>query len=107
MQNIRVVFITVPADEAKAMAKGIVVNRHAACVNIVPRTESYFWWDGEVKFEQEALLMVKTTQLALDRLIKFVRDEHPYEVPEIITLPVAEGLPEYLNWVMEETGKDV
>lgn len=51
--------------------------------------------------------MVKTTQLALDRLIKFVRDEHPYEVPEIITLPVTEGLPEYLNWVMEETGKDV
>lgn len=56
MQNIRVVFITVPADEAKAMAKGIVVNRHAACVNIVPRTESYFWWDGEVKFELRRFL---------------------------------------------------
>jgi len=106
MQNLRIVFISIPAEEANAIARGIVENRHAPCVNIIPKTETFYWWNNEVKHDNEALLIVKTTQLALDRLIRFVREEHPYEIPEIITVPVSEGLPEYLNWIMEETGKD-
>ena len=105
MQNIRVVFITVPMAEARDLARGIVDHRLAACVNVVPKVESFFWWENQVQQEQEALLVVKTTQLRLDKLIAYVRDEHPYDVPEIIAVPVAEGLPDYINWVMEEAGK--
>ena len=106
MQNIRVVYITIPSDEATALAKDIVKHRLAACVNVVPKVDSYFWWEGEIQNEAEALLICKTTQNKLDRMIDFVRHEHPYDLPEIIAVPVAEGLPEYINWVLEETGKE-
>ncbi|RME19366.1 MAG: divalent-cation tolerance protein CutA [Candidatus Zixiibacteriota bacterium] len=105
MQNIRVAFVTLPVDEARDLARGLVDHRLAACVNIVPKVESFFWWDDTVQQETEAMLIIKTTQARLDKLISYVRDEHPYDVPEIITVPVAEGLPDYINWVIEETGK--
>lgn len=105
MQTIRVVFITVPVDEAKKMARGIVENRLAACVNMVPKIESFFWWEDQLQQENESLLIVKTTELVLDKLVEFVKQEHPYDIPEIITMPVAEGLPDYINWVIEESGK--
>lgn len=105
MQHIRVVLITVPSDEAKDLAKKIVKERFAACVNVVNKVDSYFWWDDEVQTASECLLVVKTTQLMLERLIDFVGEHHPYDLPEIIAMPVSEGLPEYINWVLEETGK--
>ncbi|MDZ4722919.1 MAG: divalent-cation tolerance protein CutA [candidate division Zixibacteria bacterium] len=106
MHTIRVVLITVPADEAKEMALEIVKRRLAACVNIVSKVESIFWWDDEVQTSQECLLIVKTTQLMLERLIDHVVEAHPYDLPEIIALPVTEGLPDYINWVLDETGKE-
>lgn len=106
MHNIRVVLITVPADEASELAREIVQNRLAACVNIIPRVESVYWWDDEVQTSNECILIVKTTQLMLERLIDHVVENHPYDLPEIIALPVTEGLPDYVNWVLDETGKE-
>jgi periplasmic divalent cation tolerance protein len=106
MENIRVVFISVPQDEAKKFGREIVERRLAACVNIIPKINSIFWWEDEIQTDEEALLILKTTQLKIDPLIRFIKEEHPYDVPEIIFLPVAEGLPDYINWVMREVGKE-
>lgn len=105
MQNIRVVFISIPRDEASQFGRELVENRLCACVNIVPKIESYFWWDGEVEKDDEALLIVKTTQERFGQLMAWVKDNHPYDVPEIISVPLADGLPEYVAWVKSETSK--
>ncbi len=105
METIRVVYISIPREEAKELAKGIVDNRLAACVNIVPKIESYFWWEDEVQFEEESLLIVKTTQMRFPDLMEYVRDNHPYELPEIIGLPLAAAFPDYVAWVKEEVDK--
>ena len=103
METIRVVYISIPREEAKEMAKGIVENRLAACINIMPKIESYFWWDETVQFDEEALLIVKTTQDRFPELMQYVRDNHPYELPEIIGLPLVAAFPDYVKWVKEET----
>ena len=105
MENVRVVLVTIPAGKAEELASNVVENRLAACVNVVPTVKSFFWWDDKLQNTDEAMLVIKTTQIRLEELIKFVRNNHPYDVPEIITIPVAEGLPDYINWVIEETGK--
>ena len=105
MENLRVVFVTVPMDIAEEMAKSIVKNHLAACTNVVSAVKSYYYWEGQLKCEHESLLILKTTMSKIDDLITFIKSEHPYDVPEIIAMPVAEGLPDYVNWVIEETGK--
>ncbi len=105
MENIRVVFISMPRDEAKKLARAMVEQRLAACVNIIPKIDSFYWWDDAVQSDEETLLIFKTTQARIDKLIAYVKEEHPYDVPEVITVPVAEGLPDYINWVIDETGK--
>jgi len=106
MENIRVAFISIPLDEAKKFGREIVERRLAACVNIIPKIYSYYWWDNEVLADEEGLLILKTTQTKIDALIEFVKEEHPYDLPEVILLPVAEGLPDYINWVIDEVGKE-
>ncbi len=105
MENIRVVFVTIPADKAEEIAAQLVENRYAACVNVIPTVKSFYWGDAKMEQADESLIIIKTTQFKIEALVKFVRSVHPHDVPEIITLPVAEGLPDYINWVIEETGK--
>jgi len=107
MEVMRVVFITVPPAKAEPIARALVENRLCACVNVIAAVKSFYYWQDELKNEPESLLIVKTTQQRIDDLIKFVRKNHPYKIPEIITLRVAEGLPDYVNWVIEEMGKEV
>jgi len=107
MEVLRVVYVTVPTALAEKMARSLVENRLCACVNVIASVKSFYYWKDELKSEPESLLIVKTTQTKIDDLIKFVRKNHPYEVPEIITLRVAEGLPDYVDWVIEEMGKEV
>ena len=106
MEHVRVAMVTIPRDEVATMAKGLVEERLAACVNIVPKIESVFWWDGKIQHDEEALLIIKTTQLKVEAMIGYVQENHPYDVPEIITLSLAEGLPDYLNWVIDEMAKE-
>ncbi|MFH1374237.1 MAG: divalent-cation tolerance protein CutA [bacterium] len=103
MEDIRVVFISVPCEEANNLAKGMLNERLAACVNIVPKIESWYWWDDKIEHDNEAMLIVKTTQQRFDALREWVVVNHPYGLPEIIALPISEGLPQYLAWVKKET----
>ncbi len=107
MDHVRVAFVTIPHHDARRMARSLVEARLAACVNIIPRIQSVFWWEGKVQEEEEALLVVKTTQLKVESLINFVRENHPSQVPEILTFKLSEGLPDYLNYVIDEMGKEV
>jgi len=101
--SIRVVFITVPRGEANKLARGLVEQRLAACVNIMPKIESYFWWDDAVQHDEEALLICKTTDAKFQALMAYTQEAHPYDLPEIISFPLTDGLPEYLAWVCHET----
>lgn len=103
MENIRVVFVSLPRDEAKKLARGLVENRLAACVNVIPKIESYFRWDNKLEHDEEALLIIKTTQQRFDELRAWVVENHPYDVPEIISLPLSDGLSQYIEWVKKET----
>ena len=99
-----VVLVTVPAaSEAEKIADSLVDGRKAACVNIVPQVHSKFRWQGKVDSEEEALLVVKTRDTLLDEVISVVRQNHSYEVPEIIALPIVGGSQDYLDWLTEET----
>jgi periplasmic divalent cation tolerance protein len=106
MGNVCVVFVSTPRDEANKLARGLVENRLAACVNIIPKIESYFWWDNKLNHDDEALLIIKTTQQRFDDLRDWVVNNHPYDLPEVISLPLSDGLSEYIEWVKKETGKE-
>ena len=106
IKDVRVVLVSIPHDEARKMARLLVENRLAACVNIVPKIDSYFWWDNAVQTEEEALLIIKTTAARFEKLCSFVEEHHPYDLPEIIALPLIDGFSEYIDWVHAETGKD-
>lgn len=91
------------AAAANALAARIITERAAACVNqLAPCTSTYRWQD-KVETASEVPLLIKTTRAAYARLEKLIRSAHPYDVPEIIALPVDRGLPEYLNWVASVT----
>lgn len=103
MENIRVVLVSIPRDEANKLAKSLVENHLAACINVVPKIESYFWWENKLEHEEEALLIIKTTQQRFDELRAWVVENHPYDLPEIISLPLSDGLSDYIEWVKKET----
>ena len=102
-ESIRVVFITTPRDEVNKLARKLVEKRLAACINIALKVESYFWWDDAVQHDEEALLICKTTEVKIQALMAFVQEEVPCDLPEIISFPLSDGLPEYLAWVRKET----
>ncbi|HEY49148.1 MAG TPA: divalent-cation tolerance protein CutA [Dehalococcoidia bacterium] len=91
-------------DEARKIADALVSQRKAACVNIVPRVNSLFWWENKLEEDEESLLLVKTRAELFPEVMNLVREIHSYEVPEIIALPVIEGNPDYLAWLDKETG---
>lgn len=97
-----VVLITVPSPEAgERIARPLVEEHLAACVNLVPGLTSVFWWEGAVQTEAEALLIAKTRRHLFEALAARVRSLHPYTVPEIIAIPLAAGNQAYLDWVRD------
>ncbi len=100
-----VVLITTPSAEVgERIAAALLAQKLAACVNILPSITSIFAWQGEVQNDQESLLLVKTrADLFHDQLVPAVKDLHPYDVPEIIALPVVMGSQSYLDWIAAET----
>lgn len=102
MSDCVVVFITAPSkDKAEALGTGLVEGRLAACVNIIPSVSSIYVWEGKLCKEEEALMVIKSTSSLFPALSTYVRENHDYEVPEIIALPISEGLKDYLDWIRE------
>ena len=85
------------------IAKTLVESKLAACVNIIPKVRSVYEWEGEISEEEEFLLIIKTTEQQKEDLKATLGEIHPYEVPELIFLPITDGLPDYLNWVLKNT----
>ena len=95
-----VVFSTFPnEDKAADIARTLVSEQLCACVNLVPPVRSIYRWQGEICDERETLAIIKTTRERFDALQERLIELHPYEVPEVIALPVEAGHPPYLDWV--------
>ena len=100
MTRIVVVLVTCPTPAVgRRLARELVRLRLAACVNVLPGVESVFRWQGKVDRSREALLVIKTTRARLARLTRTVVALHPYDLPEVIALPLIAGHPPYLRWV--------
>ena len=98
-----VIFITASnSEEAHKIAKVLLSQRKAACVNIVSEISSLFWWQDKLDSAQESLLIVKTKASLLDQIVTLVKEVHSYEVPEIIALPIIGGNQDYLEWIDKE-----
>jgi periplasmic divalent cation tolerance protein len=87
---------------AQRLARGLVDAGLAACVNILPEIRSIYRWQGQVHDEGEVLLIVKTTRLSYPKLESWLLDNHPYDVPEVLALPVQAGSADYLDWVIDQ-----
>jgi periplasmic divalent cation tolerance protein len=90
---------------AERVAHALIENRAAACINILAECTSVYRWQGKVENEIEVPLLIKTTHYAYPRLEQHIRALHPYELPEIIAVPVSAGLSAYLQWIDQETHK--
>ncbi|MCX5794071.1 MAG: divalent-cation tolerance protein CutA [Elusimicrobia bacterium] len=100
----RVLFVTVPdAKLADVIAGGLVDRKLAACVNIIPGVTSVYRWEDKIQKDSEVLLLIKTRTGALDEVTQFIKEKHTAEVPEIISLPITEGNPSYLEWLGANT----
>ena len=98
--DIQIVFCTVPdMDCGQRIAGHLVEYRLAACVNLIPEIKSVYRWKGEICTDSESLLMIKSRSADYKDLENAIRRLHPYELPEIIAVPLTNGLPGYLDWV--------
>lgn len=94
-------------DVAERIAMALVESRLAACVNVLPGLTSIYRWKGAVEKEAEVLLVIKTRQAAFEALCQALVSMHPYEVPEVVALPVGAGHAPYLAWLDENVGTAV
>jgi periplasmic divalent cation tolerance protein len=98
-----VVLCTAPPDGAAAIARTLVKESLAACVNVAP-VRSYFVWEGKLAEDGEELMIIKSEQRMVQALTKRIKELHSYQVPEIIVLPIKEGDEAYLRWLAESVG---
>ncbi|CBY22677.1 unnamed protein product [Oikopleura dioica] len=106
MSSAAIMMITCPSIAvAKKLARSAVKSRLAACGNIIPGMTSIYEWKGEICEEEEAYLLLKTQKSMSEAVIKFVKENHPYDVPCIVSVPLDSGNPEFLKWVKDQTGE--
>lgn len=104
MSDILLVITNLPdAQSADKLARQLVEARAAACVNQLAPCSSTYRWQDNIETATEVTLLIKTTQAAYPRLEKLICEAHPYELPEIIAVPLTAGLPAYLKWISSET----
>ncbi|MEJ2048028.1 MAG: divalent-cation tolerance protein CutA [Dehalococcoidia bacterium] len=104
----RLIITTCPnMDVARILADALVTERLAACVNILPAGLSVYEWKGQVERESEYLLLIKSRSDRLSQLEQRVCELHPYELPELIAVPIKEGLSSYLSWIDSQLDKKV
>lgn len=102
--GVLLVLTTLPdQDSAAKLARHLVESRLAACVNILAPCRSVYQWQGGLQEDEEFPLIIKTTGERYSDLETLLRRQHPYELPEIVALPVEGGLPAYLDWVTDQT----
>ena len=102
--NMCVVLVTAPSGIiSKRLAEKILKSRTAACVNIISNISSFYWWNNKIEKGRESLLVIKSRASLFSKLEKIIKTHHPYDVPEIIALPIMKGSTAYLNWISHET----
>lgn len=90
-------------ETARAIARHLVSARLAACINILAPCQSVYRWDGRIEEAEEVPMLIKTNSECYAALEVAIREKHPYELPEIIAVPIDRGLPAYLDWLANET----
>ena len=104
-ERYRLVLVTVPSGaDGERIARALVEERLAACVNVLPGVRSTYRWQGAVESAAEVLLVAKTAASRFDALRDRVKSLHPYELPEIVAVKVALGSADYLDWALRESG---
>ncbi|MDR3200849.1 MAG: divalent-cation tolerance protein CutA [Spirochaetales bacterium] len=96
-----VVTVSAPPQAGEALARALVESRAAACVQILPDILSTYWWKGKVETGREVLLVIKTLKSKLPDIEAVLKKEHPYELPELVFLPIQGGLEGYLAWIRQ------
>ena len=99
MKYITVLVTTNGMREARRIGDGLLKKKLCACVNIVPKVHSKYWWKGKLEAAAECLMIIKTTGASFPALEKTVKKLHSYTVPEIIALPIIKGNKQYLSWI--------
>ena len=104
MQEFIVVYVTAGSStEGERLARALVEERLAACVNRIAPVHSFYRWEGKLEQSEEQLLIIKTQRRLFAALEKRVRELHSYAVPEIVALPIIDGSQDYLRWLSEQT----
>ncbi len=102
--DLNLIYITASSmDEAKAIAKELVSSRLVACVNIIDNITSVYWWEGAIQEGPEVVVIAKTRQVLVSRVIEKVKSVHSYECPCVVSLPISDGNNAFLTWVENET----
>ena len=104
-RTIQVLTTAETKSDAQAIARAVVEKRLAACVQIIGPITSTYWWQGEVETAEEWLCLIKTRADLYEQLEAAIREVHPYDVPEILAVPVVAGSKDYLGWLDSELGK--
>jgi periplasmic divalent cation tolerance protein len=104
-ETIQVVTATETKASAQAIATTVVERRLAACVQIIGPITSTYWWQGEIETAEEWLCVIKSRRDLYERLEEAIREGHPYDVPEILAVPVVAGSKDYLRWLDSELGE--
>ena len=89
--------------DARRIAKILVEEQIVACVNIIPNVESYYKWKGKTENENEIIIIAKTTDENIKKTLQRIKTLHPYELPDIVVLPIIGGIKEYLDYIKNET----
>ena len=104
-EKFNIALVTTPdLKTARRLARLALQARLAACVNLVPKLESHYWWQNKIEKGSEVLLVIKTTATKLARLEKLILSNHPYDTAEFIVLPITRGAARYLSWIKAAVG---
>jgi len=99
-----IILCTCPnGDTAQTLASGLVESRRAACVNVMANITSVYLWKGKVEKDNESLLIIKSTAANVDSITHWIQEHHPYELPEVVAVPIVAGLEPYLRWIHDVT----
>lgn len=102
MSEYCVVCVTFPSrSEAEKVARVLLDTKRVACTNLIDGVDSLFWWAGAIDSAREVLMLAKTTRALFPEVVACVQEQHTYEVPEVIALPILAGSDSYLRWIDE------